>query len=675
MAEIMAPAGSQEQLTAAIRSGADCIYFGCGHLSARRYAQGFDDPAAVIDFCHARGVKAVAALNIVLTDHELPEAVRLIGEVAKAGGDGLIVQDLAVAALAKAICPALPLHASTQMTIHNVEGAKALEAMGFRRAVLARELTMSEIESISKETSLELEVFVHGALCMSVSGCCYLSSTLGGRSGNRGVCAQPCRLNFVREDQKPYALSLKDMSCLKWLPKLAKLGIHAFKIEGRMKRPEYVAAVITQVSAALAGQKPDMSLLADVFSRGGFTDGYIAGRRNEMMFGHRTKEDTVNTKKALAGLTQLYRHERQRIPLAMKLSVKAHQPVSLTLYADNNQVTIVGEEPVPAKERPLTKEFARDCLFRCGGSPYLPQEFTAAIEPGLMFPMAALKMLRRKGLEQLTAARLAASRRLINHVKLPTEKRYTPANSLSVQVAAQSFEQVKDFPMPERLYIPWHEILSQPEETHRWRPVLFADLPALHFNSQTFKDLLLQLKAAGITGVRVQNIGDIPPAVEMGFTVSGGAGLNITNTMALQEYKRLGLQDTLLSFELPKAPLRELGGTIKRGMLLYGHLPLMHMRACPLKRGTRCGDCKGEGVLTDRKGMSFRVVCSQRNFTTLYNPIPLYLGDKGTLPVDFGVVQFTNELPDICLKRYQMVLQQAKPDFDRTCGLYERTLL
>ncbi|MBR6549385.1 MAG: U32 family peptidase, partial [Clostridia bacterium] len=376
MAEIMAPAGGWEQLTASVRSGANRVYFGCGGLNARRNADGFNNPTEVIEYCHARGVKATAALNILLTDKDLQQAALLIEEVARAGGDGIIIQDLAAYRLVKEICPDLPLHASTQMTIHNVDGALALEQMGFARAVLARELSFDEIAAIRKATKIELEVFVHGALCMSVSGQCYLSSLLGGRSGNRGLCAQPCRLEFTRTDGKEYALSLKDMSHLAHIKQLADLGIDSFKIEGRMKRPEYAAAAVTQTLNALSGGKADLALLADVFSRSGFTDGYFTAKRNENMFGHRVKEDTANTDKVLPTLTALYRNERQQVPVDMHLTVTADKPITLTLTTQEQSVTLTGATPDQAFNRPLTEAFAKDCLFKCGGTPYLPQFLT-----------------------------------------------------------------------------------------------------------------------------------------------------------------------------------------------------------------------------------------------------------------------------------------------------------
>ncbi len=668
----MAPAGGEEQLIAAVRSGADRVYFGCGNLNARRNAKGFESARQVIDYCHARGVKATAALNIVLTDAQLKEAAALIREVASAGGDGIIVQDLAAARLVKELCPELPLHASTQMTVHNVSGALALEQMGFSRVVLARELSLEEIRAIRNATKMELEVFVHGALCMSVSGCCYLSSILGGRSGNRGLCAQPCRLDFKR-GKKPYALSLKDMSHLAFLPALAEMGIDSFKIEGRMKRPEYVAAVVQESRKALEGKTPDMELLRSVFSRSGFTDGYIQGKRTENMFGYRSKEDTKDTAKLLPTLSELYRKERQRLPVDMTFTAKKNQPCVLTLTCQGVSVTVTGEIPGEAVNRPLTKEFAEDCFFRFGGTPYLPNSLTCHIEDGLLLPMSSLKNLRKEGLEQVTQLRVERSRRTCGEYEIPKIP-YISQNPKELYVSATTFSQIQGIMGAKRYYLPAHEILKYPQKAAEYQETLFAVLPTLAFSDARLEIVLTKLKEIGIAGVQVSNISMIAPAKQLGFLVSGGTGLNITNPLALEEYKTLGLHDTLLSFELTEGLYRTLGGTLKRGMVGYGHLPLMQMRACPLKKGNTCGDCKGHGILKDRKGMEFFLSCHQREYTTLYNPIPLYLGDKSN-PTDYWMLQFTKETPAECEEIFQLFVKGKKPFFPRTCGLFERTLL
>jgi len=322
--EILAPAGGQEQLIAAVRSGADAVYLGTRSFNARRNAENFDGESLseAVKYCHGRGVRVHATVNTLVKDAELQSLYKEIEMLAAFGIDAVIVQDLAVAELFQRHCPSMPLHASTQMVIHNLEGALAAEELGFSRVVLARELTIEEIRKICSGTKIQIETFVHGALCMSISGQCYLSSILGERSGNRGLCAQPCRLGF-KSGSRDYALSLKDMSHISHIGELMEAGVSSLKIEGRMKRPEYVAAAVSACREAVSGKAADLTDLQAVFSRSGFTDGYITGKRNLEMFGHRTREDVEASKTVLGKIASSYRNELSRIPVDMKLLLKA----------------------------------------------------------------------------------------------------------------------------------------------------------------------------------------------------------------------------------------------------------------------------------------------------------------------------------------------------------------
>ena len=262
--EILAPVGGHEQLLAAVRCGADAVYLGTKGFNARRNAENFeaDSLREAVSYCHARGVKLYVTVNTLITDAEkelLEDEARMI---AASGADAVIIQDMAVFRLFRDRCPTIKRHASTQTAVHNCDGAKLLRDIGYDRIVLARELSMAEMEKIINESGIEAEAFVHGAHCMSLSGACYLSAMLGGRSGNRGLCAQPCRLDF-RIGDADHALSLKDMSYIDHIRELADIGVASFKIEGRMKRPEYVAAAVTACVNALAGKEYDKETLQD----------------------------------------------------------------------------------------------------------------------------------------------------------------------------------------------------------------------------------------------------------------------------------------------------------------------------------------------------------------------------------------------------------------------------
>ena len=306
--ELLAPAGNLESLLAAVHSGADAVYFGYGELNARRNAKNFDEDSLreASRICKERGVKMHMTVNTMVYDREYEQVMRTLEIACRYGIDALIVQDLGVAALVRKAAPEMPMHASTQLTVHNLSGALEAKQLGFSRVVLAREMSRSEIAAIASQAQIETEVFVHGALCMCVSGQCYMSSVIGERSGNRGLCAQPCRLPFSsgRKGDSGYALSLKDLSLAHRVQELVQLGVDSFKIEGRMKRPEYVAAAVSQFKQALEGQQADMDLMAAVFSRSGFTSGYFDGKLGREMFGTRQKEDVLSAAGVLGELAR-----------------------------------------------------------------------------------------------------------------------------------------------------------------------------------------------------------------------------------------------------------------------------------------------------------------------------------------------------------------------------------
>lgn len=282
--ELLAPAGSFESLIAAVQNGADAVYFGTGSFNARASAANFkgEELQRALDYCHARGVDAHITMNTLLLDREFGRALEVAAELYRLGADALIVQDIGLIAALRRCFPDLPIHASTQMTVHNAEGVRACARMGLSRAVLAREVSLEEIRRIRAQSSLPLETFVHGAMCVSESGQCLMSSFLGGRSGNRGGCAQPCRMPCKLGEASGYLLSMKDLCMLEHLEELRCAGVASLKIEGRMKRPEYVATVVSAYRRALDGEVSDFArekrALMQVFHRGGFSTGYYYGR-------------------------------------------------------------------------------------------------------------------------------------------------------------------------------------------------------------------------------------------------------------------------------------------------------------------------------------------------------------------------------------------------------------
>ena len=674
--EILAPVGGAEQLLAAVRCGADAVYLGLSAFNARRNAENFDADALrrAVSYCHARNVAVHVTLNTLVMDSEMEALADTIRDIAAAGADAVIVQDLAVAALVRRICPALSMHASTQMAVHNIDGVRVLESLGFSRAVLARELSLAEIAAIAADTPLEIEVFIHGALCMSVSGCCTLSSMLGGRSGNRGLCAQPCRLNF-KNGSREYALSLKDLCGIPHLQALAQAGVRSVKIEGRMKRPEYVAAAVSACLAAREGEAPDLDSLRAVFSRSGFTDGYLTGRRTLAMFGSRTREDVTAAAPVLKTLSQRYRAERARVPVDMTLDFAA--PVPRLLLTDGTH-TVRIPAPADISAEPVSPETAREraerSLQKTGGTPFSLRQLQVGGPPASL-PVSALNAMRREGLDALLEQREAVMPLPVTQAAPERPAPHTPAAPASLRLRFARAEQICCESQADRIILPVSALT--PALVRRLGGKLIAELSRCAFSAEAerLQRALPPLCEAGLTDVLAENLYGFSIAERFGCTVHGGFGLNAVNSAALSAYAGLGAADMTLSFELPLREIRRIGGELPRGVVAYGYLPLMYFRACPMQGAGGCGNCPGHGALTDRKGVGFPVLCEGRRFSVLYNSVPLYLGGERLAGIDFSVLYFTKETREEAERIVNAYLSGESLTKARTRGLYFRELL
>lgn len=681
-AEILAPAGGEAQLRAAVLCGADAVYLGLRGFNARAGAENFDESTLpqTVGWCHARGVRVYVTLNTLVTDRELPQWLHSLDAVAAAGVDGVLVQDLGLAKIIRQRYPTLPLHASTQMTIHNLAGARLLEEMGFAQVVLARELSKEEIAAICAGTSMRCEVFVHGALCMSVSGQCYLSSVLGERSGNRGRCAQPCRLDF-KSHGRGYALSLKDLTLTDRLRELEALGVASFKIEGRLKRPEYVAAAVTACRQSLAGEVPDLETLRSVFSRSGFTDGYYTARRDLTMFGTRTREDAAAAAAVLGKLSALTRNEVGRLPVDMVLTMAPGEPATLAVTDGTHRVEVAGEVPQTALTRPTDEELARRALEKCGGTPFYLQNLTCHIGEGLMLPLSALNRLRAAALTALAEARSV----VVPYPQAPASAgepagRARPAGAPQLRcrlaAAAQATPAIRRG--AGRLSLPLHELAERPELLETGAERWVAELPAFCAPQQeeAVMRALRKLKEQGLTAALCGNLGSLLMAREAGLRIIGDYGLNIINSPAAQQAAALGCGALTLSFECERNAARNIHSPVPIGVIAYGRLPLMLLRNCPGKTAAGCGDCRGINHITDRRGEDFPLQCQNRQYTHLLNPRPLFLSDR--LPewdfCDFLTLRFTTETPAECDEVLKMYQTGAAPAGAFTRGLYYRTL-
>lgn len=675
--EILAPAGGKEQLIAAVRSGADAVYFGTSSFNARRNAENFSDEDFIgaVKYCRERGVRVYITLNTVFKDSELQAFCDTLALIAKSGADAVILQDMGAVSVVKKCCPDIAMHASTQMAVHNVSGAKYLEKLGFSRIVLARELTVREIKDIVSAVNAEIEVFVHGAHCMSASGMCYMSSVLGARSGNRGLCAQPCRLNF-RSGKREYALSLKDMCLADMADELACAGVTSFKIEGRMKRPEYVSAAVRAYKKAVNGETPDTALLQSVFSRSGFTNGYAKGKRNLSMFGYRTKDDVISAADVLSPIASAYRNENPLVGITMDFRVKENERAILSLSDGVNFVTAVGEVPEKAMKTPLNTESAVRSLSKLGGTFYYADSISCDIEDGLMLKASDINAVRRQACEELTKLRGYKKPYTFNEYCKTIISR-SSGNGPELYLMFRKAALIPDDIEADMIILPVNEIRDCLVLTEKYKGRLCAYLPALIYpsNEEKIKKDITELYKAGVKYACCDNIGAVAIACEIGMKVIGGALLNVLNSEAAQQYYNLGITETVLSTEMSFREMKNIATHCRTGMTVYGYMPLMHFRCCPLQSESGCADCKGQGVLTDRMGEKFTVLCENRQYSVLYNTVPLYAGDKNIPDVSFVVLKFTQESPAEVKKIVSLYKSKKALPGRKTAGLYEREII
>lgn len=690
--ELLSPAGSWEALEAAVRSGADAVYLGGSLFSARANAQNFDHDTLkqAVAYCHARGVKVHLAVNTILLNHEIEPALDFVAFAYTLPVDAVIVQDTGLLHLLRQAAPTLQIHASTQMSVHTPEGAKLLAAQGVSRVVLARELSLREIKEISLALKdggfahVEIEHFVHGALCMSVSGQCYFSSLLGSRSGNRGQCAQTCRLPFSAKGGTGYDLSLKDLSMIERIGELADAGVTSFKIEGRMKRPEYVAAATAACRFALDQQAIPQNLtenLEAVFSRSGFTTGYPDGTLGRDMFGIRTKEDVTSaTNTVFQQLHSYYQKERQSVPITYSLVIKRSTPVTV-MVSDHEQhtVTVKGDIPQQAIHRPIDEARCLEQLKKTGGTPFYCTNVTCSIDPDLSIPVSLLNQLRREALEQLLKQREQAPVIPFHPVSFPTKTSWQSTEPLPLRAVFTRLHSADDIPdcanVCQMIYIPINTKEHIVKELQNRGLPLAVTMPRGMFGTErTIASKLEQFLKWDISHVWVGTVNSVALAKTMDCNIHGGYSLNVTNTAAFEWYEQLGLTDLELSYELTLKQSAKIGGSLPRGLLLYGRLPLMLCRNCPGKNdGKNCKNCNGTTWLTDRKNIKFPVQCDY-GCSEVLNAVPLTMSDRisDISGMNFGILRFTVENSVEIEETFQQFLYQKAPLGHYTRGLYEK---
>ncbi len=620
MLELLAPAGSMDALKAAVQNGANAVYLGCGAFHARQGAKGFTPQTLTeaVKYCHIRGVAVHLTVNTLVSDKEMPALAELIRSAAESGVDAFIVQDLGVIQLCKQIAPHIPLHGSTQMTVHSLPGVLLCAAWGMSRVVLSRELNREEINYICQNSPIEIEVFAHGALCMCYSGQCYLSAAIGGRSGNRGRCAQPCRQSYGsgRWENK-YPLSLKDNCLVHYLRELDAMGVTSIKLEGRMKRAEYVATVTGVYRQALTtGQvtQPMMKALHTAFHRQGFTDGYYLGDIGPHMFGIRTEkgEDPAWLKEARLTYETV---ENPLVPIIMQAAVSRAGSSLTVTDPEGRSCTVTGPVPEEARTVELTPEALSARLSKTGGTPYRCADIQVSVEPGLTLSAAVINGIRRDALNQLTALR--ARRELPRLGKTQKVAKFSGSRNrpeLTVQVTAR--EQVTERLLkmkPAVLYIPLHLMMEDPQWTRELsrRQRVCAVLPRIVHDGELprLRQALSMARGLGVTEALVGNIGLLLPVRECGLTARGDFGLNLYNSAAVNTARELELRSATLSFEMTLPQIRDVSKAVPCELLSYGRLPLMVTENCLIKGRTgKCTCHLAPMKLVDKTGAEFPVI-------------------------------------------------------------------
>ncbi|MBQ7392177.1 MAG: U32 family peptidase [Clostridia bacterium] len=618
--ELLCPAGSPEALDAAIEGGADAVYLGGTTFNARMNAHNFGGDAlrSAVLRAHRYGVKVYLTLNTLVGDREIPAALAAAEEAANAGVDALIVADLGVAAALHRTFPSLELHASTQASSHNAEAAKKLQEVGFSRIVVARETPAADLFETVKNSPLEIEMFIHGALCVSHSGQCLFSSLVGGRSGNRGECAQPCRLPFAcNKGGNAYPLSLKDLSLAAHVPALIESGVASLKIEGRMKAPEYVrdtARIWRKLLDERRAATPDeMHELASIFSRGGFTDGYYKEKIDSKMLGVRSEDDksASRTLTPFSGITR-------KIPLDFAVRMKENEPMTLTVSDKKRQITVQGDMPQAALTAPLSAEHLERNLSKLGGTPYSVGSFNVEMDDGLMLPVSRLNDLRRRAIaewESNLAPKKMEKKPYVmqksQHVckKEKTARFYSPEQ---ITPAAREFF--------DRIYLPLGK------ETPACDGVV---LPPVIFERDLAKvgEMLTTAAAKGVRYALVGNLGHIELVKQAGLVPVGDFRLNVTNCVAVCTLEEMGIDSLILSPELTLPQARDIKGDTS--LIVYGRIPLKMVEKCVIREIADCDTCdKNAAILTDRRGVRFPVLREWEHRNVIYNSLPTAMSDK-----------------------------------------------
>lgn len=691
MLELLSPAGSPEAVIAAVQNGADAIYMGMDNFNARRAAKNFSEEEfeKAISYCRVRGCKVYVTLNTLIGDREMDDALAAARLASQRGADALIVQDLGLVRAIRQALPDIPIHASTQMSIHNLAGVEAAAEMGLTRAVLARELSLEQIKFISRHASIETEIFVHGALCFCHSGQCYMSSLIGRRSGNRGMCAQPCRMQYsLGGRMDDYPMSLKDNCLIHRLGEIEDAGVKCVKIEGRMKRPEYTAIVTKIYSKAIKEQRQptpeELSSLEKAFSRQGFTQGYFDGDKKDM-FGTRQEQDRDSEKMFTLARRAYAEGEMRRVPIHFYTVAEKSQPIKgIAFDDDGNRAVAYGAVPERAKGQGLTDAYLTEQMFKTGGTPYNCVENKAKAEPGLYLPASEINELRRKLVAELSRQRaIPPQRRLGSMPQRPKSKSVVtdPAMIFQVLTEEQLCPELAAM-KPKYIYVPLMIMADHFDKVALFMEkgaVPVAVLPRIITDNEIkgVYNALTKVFDLGVNEALVGNLGHAMLARQAGMKLRGDFGLNCFNSLTMEVLSQAGFISATASFELRLAQIKDLAKPMDTEMIIYGRLPLMVSDQCIIRHSAGRCNCQTPVQMSDRMGSVFPVVKEFGCRNVIYNAHKLYLADKKDDLFSAGLwglrMLFTTESARECVEvvKGHMGLSDYKPNV-LTRGLYYR---
>lgn len=692
MLELLSPAGSPEAVIAAVQNGADAVYMGLGSFNARRGAKNFNDEEfeRAVRYCRIRDCKVYVTMNTLVGDREMESAVKLARRVSELGADAILIQDLGLLSVLRRALPDIPLHASTQMSIHNLAGVEAAAEMGLTRAVLARELSLEQIKFITKNSPIETEIFVHGALCFCHSGQCYMSSLIGRRSGNRGMCAQPCRMEYTMgarlEDSHP--LSLKDNCLVDRLREIEDAGVACVKIEGRMKRPEYtgiVTGIYSKVIKEHRAPTPDeLETLENAFSRGGFTQGYFSGDKKDM-FGMRGEPDRNAERMFSEARREYIDSEQRRVPIKFYAIVNDKEAVkAAAIDGSGNKVVAFGSVPDKAIRQAISAEALSNQLRKTGGTPYYCVDAQSRVQNGLFLPVSTINELRRKLITAMNEKRAAPPKRTSLPIPEPPKGKQPfgdPVIIYQVRTAEQLSAELAEL-HPDYIYVPM-QLMDESFDQVRFftdrGAKAVAVLPRVMTDDQaeTMFKMLRRLRERGVDEALVGNVGHIKLARKAGMKIRADFGMNVFNSYSLEMMAKMSFLSATASFELRMAQVRDMAKAVDTELIVYGRLPLMVSDQCIISRSTGSCSCHNPSQLSDRMGSAFPVVREFDHRNVIYNSRKLFMADKMDDVYGAGLwgirLMFTTEGARECVqvaKRYK-----GEGDYqpnELTRGLYYR---